>query len=573
MELSLPLAKIQNYLADGSEVKSQYLWAKRPLLALTQKNNVYQNTPLSKSFLISLNQRHENTDKATLSANDLEKLKQSFNADQRAKLLQLKKFSFNTSINGRNGVAVFMPISNVYGYHVGGVMTFTPTLKLYISTTEFNVITVMLALLLLVIFLYILRKSNHLYEIKASFQRFLDALPFPIYLKNNNNQYCGTNTAFHEFFSVSKQKLFRRDASYDHKIEDFKVSMSDVEDADGYLAIESDQIKGDEDLTYKMYCFAMAERGMPKQGFVGYINDITRYKLLNKQLKSSLFDQSQFMDILPFGVRIFNLEGHVTFVNKALRAINGGKVTEFLSSECKAVFSCMECHTSVCALHKSRILKNTQRVEIIKHNEQGEALTYEVSYHPYYTVDKKIQGVVELTNDITINKLLLDRNHALMLTDELTGVLNYRGLLNAGENYFRLAERAKKPFFALYLNIVGLNKTSAEYGEQASQNLIVGFADILKDTFRETDIIARTGNDEFVVLMNDSEYQILDPGKFLRLDDAIQTFNMQSKVDYRLIVDTGIIEYKSTNHHALSELIKDAEQIVYEQSIKRGLNN
>ncbi|WP_409440198.1 diguanylate cyclase domain-containing protein [Psychromonas sp. GE-S-Ul-11] len=573
VELSLPLAKIQNSLADGSEVTSQYMWAKRPLLAVTRKNNIYRNTPLSKSFLISLNRGNEDTDKATLSDEDLTELKSKLTAEQSAKLLQLKRFSFNTKINGRDGVVMFMPISNIYGYHVGGLVTFMPTMKLYISSAEFNVITFILALLLVVIFLYALKKSAHLYQIKVSFQRFLDAMPFPIYLKNNNNQYCGANKAFCEFFALSKRKLFNRDASYDHDFEAFKVPMSDVEEAGGYLEVESEQVKGDEDLTYKMYCFSMAEQGMPKQGFVGYINDVSNYKSLNKKLKSSLFDQSQFMDILPFGVRIFNLEGHVTYVNKALRMINGGVTNEFLSSDCEAVFSCMECHTSVCALHKSRILKAPQRIETIKHNDQGEAFTYEVSYHPYYTVDKKIQGVVELTNDITINKSLLDKNHELVLSDELTGVLNYRGLINAGENYFRLAARAKKPFFVLYLNIIGLNKISAEHGTAASEKLITCFAELLKDTFRETDIIARIGNDEFVVLMNDSEYEVIDSGKFARLDEAIKRFNVEADLAYRLVCDTGIVEYKSAIHDDLSALIKEAEQVVYEQGIRRGLGN
>ena len=466
-----------------------------------------------------------------------------------------------------------MPISNVYGYHVGGLMTFIPTMKLYISTVEFNVITLILLLLLLVIFLYAFKKTAHLYQIKVSFQRFLDAMPFPIYLKNNNNQYCGANKAFCEFFALSKRKLFNRDANYDHRCESFKVSMLDIEEAGGYLEVESDQVKGDEDLTYKMYCFEMAEPGMPKQGFVGYINDVSNYKSLNKKLKSSLFDQSQFMDILPFGVRIFNLDGHITYVNKALRVINGINSHEFLSSECEAIFNCMECHTNVCALHKSRILKIPQRVETIKYNEQGEAQTYEVSYHPYYTVDKKIQGVVELTNDITVKKSLLDKNHELMLTDELTGVLNYRGLINAGENYFRLAARAKKPFFALYFTIAGLNKITTDHGEAASEQLIVYFSDLLKETFRETDIIARIGNDEFAVLMNDSEYNISDPTKFARLEQAIKVFNTDVNLAYRLVCDTGIVEYKSATHHTLSDLIKEAEQVVYEQCIQRGLGN
>ena len=275
--------------------------------------------------------------------------------------------------------------------------------------------------------------------------------------------------------------------------------------------------------------------------------------------------------MLPLGLRIFNLNGKVTYVNQVFKGLSGFNTNDILSADCEAIFDCKQCHSSVCPTHKSQISKHNHRVEVIKYTINGEPRTYELTYYPYYSTHNDTQGIVEITRDISTNKSLLDKNHELMLSDEMTSLANFRGLMNLGENYFRLAVRANKPFYVLFVDIVDLGDIYTEYGEKEATQLLVSFSDILKDTFRETDILARTGSDEFVILMNDSEYEVIDNTKFSRLEDNIASFNAQNNKGYSLAIEMGIVEYKKDIHRNLNALIKDAEQLVYENRLKRRL--
>lgn len=569
VEIAIPLANVQYALSNISNVKSQYLLAKRPLLASAHKNKFYQETEFSSSFFVNKN---INLIEANLSDTDLGELKKNLSPTEESRLMQLKRFSINAQVEGQDGIAVFMPIHDVEGYNVGGILTFIPAIKWYVSSAEFKRITIMLLLMLGLVLLYAIMKSTAIYKMKLSYQKCLDVLPFPIFLKDNHDQYFGANKAFYDFLNISKKQLLDRDQHHEYEPDELKISIAEINDAGGCIEIESDNLKKGDDSIYKVSYYEVAQPGALKHGVVGYIEDISNYKLLNDSLKSSLFDQSEFMDMLPLGVRVFNLEGRTTYINKKYKSLNGFNVNDLLSADCEAIFNCLECHNNVCSLHKNRILKLNQRIETIKYNSSGEALTYEVTYQPYYSIDKKVQGIVELICDITVNKSLLDKNHTLMLTDELTGVSNYRGLISAGDNYFRLAQRAKKAYFALYVNVVGMEKINETQGKKEGEQLLILFANILKNTFRETDIIARTGDDEFIVLMNDSEYEVIDNTKFIRLDTNVKKFNSTMNKAYRLVIDTGIVEYNAGSHSSLSALIKNAEQLVYEHRLKRSLN-
>lgn len=571
VEIAMPLTAMKQILTATSEVKSQYLLAKRPLLSTQQKAKLYQETAFSDAFYIGINENKSNFALGQLSAANLAQLKQSLSLAEETKLMQLKRFSVNTRIAGQDGIAVFMPVHDTRGYAVGGVFTFSPMMKLYISQSDRYAITVILLLMLLLTLAYAIRKCMALSRLQLRYQCFLDGLPFPIFVKGFNNEYIVANKAFYRFFNLTRAQLLDKKQSAAIEPEALTMSIADINQAGGCIEVEPEKLKENDPSSYKIFYYANSQLSKEMIGYIGYIKDISDRKSLNQSLKSSVFDQTQFMDLLPLGVRIFNLQGRTTFVNKVLAQLSGHQVDDLLDTDCDALFTCLQCNKSVCPLLKTKNTEQVHRIETIKYTATGEARTYEVIQHPYYSTEKQIQGIIEITRDITVDKSLLDKNYELMLTDELTGLLNHRGIVSAGENYFRLSQRANKPFFALYIDVIGMTKANLDHGEAEGDQLLISFAKILTDTFRETDLVARIGGDEFVILMTDSEYHITDTGLFPRLDNNVKKFNSSSIRKSRLVIDTGIVEYKKENHTDLLSLINDAEQLVYEHSIKRTL--
>ncbi|MGH7627264.1 MAG: GGDEF domain-containing protein [Gemmatimonadaceae bacterium] len=91
----------------------------------------------------------------------------------------------------------------------------------------------------------------------------------------------------------------------------------------------------------------------------------------------------------------------------------------------------------------------------------------------------------------------------LSLTDELTGLYNRTGFLALCEHHLTLAPRTRGLMIAL-VDVKGLRAFNDRSGWQAGNQRLRTTADILRATFRASDVIARLGADDFAVLVLDA---------------------------------------------------------------------
>ena len=101
----------------------------------------------------------------------------------------------------------------------------------------------------------------------------------------------------------------------------------------------------------------------------------------------------------------------------------------------------------------------------------------------------------------------LDR---LATRDELTGLFNRRGFLNAAEPLARAAERGDRTFLVFIADLEGLNEINETQGRQAGDAAIYDAAWILTHSFRSADIIGRIGPTEFAILAPDAPPEALE---------------------------------------------------------------
>lgn len=93
-----------------------------------------------------------------------------------------------------------------------------------------------------------------------------------------------------------------------------------------------------------------------------------------------------------------------------------------------------------------------------------------------------------------------ERLHTISLHDDLTGLYNRRGFFTLAEHLLKLAKRQQEGLFMLYADLDDLKKINDTLGHQKGDWALIDTANLLKETFRESDIIARIGGDEFVVM-------------------------------------------------------------------------
>ncbi len=155
----------------------------------------------------------------------------------------------------------------------------------------------------------------------------------------------------------------------------------------------------------------------------------------------------------------------------------------------------------------------------------------------------------------------------LALTDELTGLYNRRRFFVLIEQYLKVAIRTKKRLLLLFIDMDDLKWINDHYGHNEGDQALIDLAEILKKTFRESDIIARIGGDEFGVLVESTDEQdeiIID-----RLYENLKGYNAKESRRYTLSISMGTAHFDPEYPIAIDELLSKADALMYAQKRKK----
>jgi diguanylate cyclase (GGDEF)-like protein len=97
----------------------------------------------------------------------------------------------------------------------------------------------------------------------------------------------------------------------------------------------------------------------------------------------------------------------------------------------------------------------------------------------------------------------------LALTDPLTGLYNRRGFLTLADHHLRLAPRTRGVLLAS-ADVPALKQINETHGRDEGDRSLLGAAEVLRDTFRASDVVARLGADDFAVLVLDAAEETED---------------------------------------------------------------
>ena len=106
----------------------------------------------------------------------------------------------------------------------------------------------------------------------------------------------------------------------------------------------------------------------------------------------------------------------------------------------------------------------------------------------------------------TINHLWTENSKLVRQssTDELTGVLNRRGLFNAIKPMAYLAQRSGLEVCVIIFDIDDFKNVNDNFGHQKGDKVIAEVASVLSKNLRHSDVIGRYGGEEFMIFLTDS---------------------------------------------------------------------
>lgn len=128
-----------------------------------------------------------------------------------------------------------------------------------------------------------------------------------------------------------------------------------------------------------------------------------------------------------------------------------------------------------------------------------------------------------------------------------------------------------KSALILFADVDGLKETNDQLGHQDGDAALKGTANLLRDSFRSSDIIARLGGDEFAILsvgsIHEGEKAILS-----RLEGKLARHNGTENRPYTLSLSVGIVAFDPMSPCSINELLDRADEIMYMQKSAKKRN-
>jgi len=155
----------------------------------------------------------------------------------------------------------------------------------------------------------------------------------------------------------------------------------------------------------------------------------------------------------------------------------------------------------------------------------------------------------------------------LALTDELTGLYNRRGFMALAERQLKIGRRSGRGMLLFVMDVDRLKQINDSFGHFEGDRALKRTAEVLEETFRDSDVVARLGGDEFAVLAIEASGHSEASIK-TRLFEYLKAISAEQS-RYEISLSLGVARFDPNSRTSIGELMVKADQAMYEQK-RRG---
>ncbi len=161
-------------------------------------------------------------------------------------------------------------------------------------------------------------------------------------------------------------------------------------------------------------------------------------------------------------------------------------------------------------------------------------------------------------------KNLEEQMRELAACDSLTNLYNRGACLLALENIIRQSKKTQTDLAILFIDLDHFKAINDAYGHDVGDMVIKRFANYLKSSLRETDVIGRIGGEEFLVGLPDLG---MDGGQFmaerLRNNIASESIIVDATTTLQITISIGLTIHHHTEEINIQNILKKADIALY----------
>jgi diguanylate cyclase (GGDEF)-like protein len=193
--------------------------------------------------------------------------------------------------------------------------------------------------------------------------------------------------------------------------------------------------------------------------------------------------------------------------------------------------------------------------------------TYELFQRAEFAMQVARGRNEELQREVAVRKEAEEESRQLALVDPLTGIYNRRGFTALGTHVREIARRQQRAVHLLLIDLDRFKRINDTFGHAIGDEALVEFGQILTATFRKSDVVARTGGDEFCVLLMEPDEGIQTA--LARLRQNVDDSNAAGTRSYRLAFSVGIARAMPDEDESIHALVEMADEAMYEEKRRR----
>ena len=307
--------------------------------------------------------------------------------------------------------------------------------------------------------------------------------------------------------------------------------------------------------------------GQPRLG-AGAIIDISARKREEELLRASE-ERHRFLTEHSADMITVQSDDHFVYISPACEALLGYEPDFLLGRSAYELIHrddiahVRECHENV--LRSSYMYTVDYRIR----RKDRRYVWFESTSRVVQHSDKQLPPeVISVSRDVTERKENEERLRQLAILDDLTGLYNRRGFLALAGQHLKAARRSKRHALVLFADLNNLKQINDTLGHKDGDQALIDAAHIFNRTFRDSDVVARVGGDEFAILAIETDKDHLETIRS-RLDSALQLANTDRARPFELSISMGAAAFDPTRNDSVEELLAWADKAMYEHKRSR----